>query len=43
MDQEEKIKDSWKNLRDEWLPYLKNDVLSLAFAHARYTKNISTT
>ena len=29
--------DNWGENEDEWLPYLKNDVLSTAFSYARYT------
>ena len=29
--------DSWKEKENEWLPYVKNDVLLTAFCYARYT------
>ena len=28
----------YKDKKDEWLPYVKNDVLCTAFSYARYTK-----
>ena len=30
--------DTWKDKKDEWLPYVKNDVLCTAFSYARYIK-----
>ena len=30
--------DNYKDKIDEWLPYVKNDVLSTAFSYARYIK-----
>ena len=32
--------DTWEDKQNEWLPYLKNDVLSTAFCYARYTKSM---
>ena len=29
--------DTWEEKENEWLPYVKNDVLSTAFCYARYT------
>ena len=29
--------DTWEAKENEWLPYVKNDVLSIAFCYARYT------
>ena len=29
--------DTWEERENEWLPYVKNDVLSTAFCYARYT------
>ena len=36
MDHAEMCEDTWEKEK-EWLPYLKNDVLSTAFCYARYT------
>ena len=30
----------WEKKENEWLPYLKNDVLSTAFSYARYSKGM---
>ena len=40
MNHTEIYEDTWEDKRDEWLPYLKMDVLSLAFIYARYTMNM---
>ena len=32
--------DNWEEKENEWLPYLKNDVLSTAFSYARYSKGM---
>ena len=32
--------DTWEARDNEWLPYVKNDVLSFAFCYARYTMGI---
>ena len=37
LDHEEIFYSTSEDLRDEWGPYLSNDVLSLAFSWARYT------
>ena len=38
MGHDEVFEDTWEDKENEWLPYLKNDVLSTAFCLARYTK-----
>ena len=37
---DESSQDNWEEKENEWLPYLKNDVLSTAFSFARYTKGM---
>ena len=32
--------DTWEARENEWLPYVKNDVLSTAFCYARYTMGV---
>ena len=32
--------DNWEEQENGWLPYLKNDVLSTAFAYARFAKGM---
>ena len=32
--------DNWEEKENEWLPYVKNDVLSTALSHARYAKGM---
>ena len=39
IDHDEIHENSWEN-KDEWLPYLKNDVLSTASSYSRYTKGM---
>ena len=34
---DEIYEDSWEEKENEWLPYVKNDVLSTVFCYARYT------
>ena len=34
---DEIYEDTWEEREKEWLPYVKNDVLSTAFCYARYT------
>ena len=34
MDHDEIYEDTWEDKENEWLPYLKNDVLSTAFSYA---------
>ena len=31
---------NWKDKKDEWLPYVKNDVLCTAYCYARYSKSM---
>ena len=40
MNHTEIYEDTWEDKKDEWLPYLKMDVLSLAFIYSRYTMNM---
>ena len=40
MDQDEIFEDTWEDKEHEWLPYLKNDVSSIAFSYARYAKGM---
>ena len=37
MEHDEIYEDTWEAKENEWLPYVKNDVLSTAFCYARYT------
>ena len=37
MEHDEIYEDTWEARENEWLPYVKNDVLSTAFCYARYT------
>ena len=37
LDHDEIYEDTWEARENEWLPYVKNDVLSTAFCYARYT------
>ena len=37
LEHEEIYEDTWEAKENEWLPYVKNDVLSTAFWYARYT------
>ena len=37
MEHDEIYEDTWKAKENDWLPYVKNDVLSTAFCYARYT------
>ena len=37
MEHDEISEDTWETKENEWLPYVKNDVLSTAFRYARYT------
>ena len=34
------FEDTWETRENEWLPYVKNDVLSTAFGYARYTMGV---
>ena len=38
MNHDEKDGNKYKDKKDEWLPYVKNDVLCTAFSYARYIK-----
>ena len=42
MNHTEIYEDTWMDKKDEWLPYLKMDVLSLAFIYARYSMNMDS-
>ena len=35
---DEVSEDTWKNLLDEWLDYVKSDVFCTNFGHASYSK-----
>ena len=37
---DEIYEDIWEAKENEWLPYVKNDVLSTAFCYARYTMGL---
>ena len=37
LEHDEVYEDTWEARENEWLPYVKNDVLSTAFCYARYT------
>ena len=37
---DEIYEDNWEEKENEWLPYLRNDVLSTAFSFARYAKGM---
>ena len=40
LEHDEIFEDNWKEKENEWLPYLKNDVLWTAFSYARYSKGM---
>ena len=40
LEHDEIFEDTWEEKENEWLPYLKNDVLSTAFSYARYSKGM---
>ena len=40
MEHDEIYEDTWEARENEWLPYVKNDVLSTAFCYARYTMSM---
>ena len=42
MNHTEIYEDTWQDKRNEWLPYLRRDVLSLAFINARYSINMES-
>ena len=37
LEHDETYEDTWEAKENDWLPYVKNDVLSTAFSYARYT------
>ena len=37
---DENYEDSWEDKQDEWLPYVKNDLLSTAFCYDRYANGM---
>ena len=37
---DEVFRDDWVEKVNEWLPYLRNDVLSTAFSYARYSNGM---
>ena len=43
MNHDEVYSDTWKDKKDEWLDYVKNDVLCTAFCYARYSKAMEET
>ena len=40
LEHDEIFEDDWEERENQWLPYLKNDVLSTAFSYARYSKGM---
>ena len=40
LEHDEIYEENWKEKKNEWLPFLKNDVLSTAFSYARYSKGM---
>ena len=40
MEHDERYEDTWETRENEWLPYVKNEVLSTAFCYARYTMGV---
>ena len=40
LEHDEIFEDNWEEKENEWLPYLKNDVLSTVFSYARYSKGM---
>ena len=36
MEYDEIFEDTWEAIENEWLPYVKNEILSTAFWYARY-------
>ena len=40
MDQDEIHADTWEDKQNEWMPYLKIDVLSKVFCYARYSEGM---
>ena len=40
LEHDEIFEDDWEERENQWLPYLKNDVLSTVFSYARYSKGM---
>ena len=40
MDHDEIYENTWEDEENEWLPYLKNDVLKTALSYAKYSKGM---
>ena len=40
LEHDEIFEDKWEEKENQWLPYLKNDVLSTTFSYARYSKGM---
>ena len=40
MEHDEFYEDNWEEKENDWLPYLKKDVLSTASSYARYSKGM---
>ena len=40
LEHDEIFEDNWEQKKYEWLPYLKNDVLSTVFSYARFSKGM---
>ena len=40
MDHDETYEDTWEDTENEWLPHLKNDVLSTAFTYTGYAEGM---
>ena len=38
MDHDGIDENNWKDKKEQWLPYVKNDVLCTAYSYARYIK-----
>ena len=38
MNHDEIDENNWRDKKDEWLPYVKNDVLCIAYSYALYNK-----
>ena len=41
LEHDEIYEDTWEEKENDWLPYVKNDVLSTAFCYARYTTGMA--
>ena len=40
LEHDEIYEDTWETKQNNWLPYLKNDMLSTAFSKARFAKGM---